>query len=130
MTSGREPRCVVPFTSFSECGDADSDVWFAFNDERPLAFFAGRWVPQWESVRKVREGLIKTDLYGFLTVGPNAEVEAVHPKAMPVILTTPEEVEVWMTAPWSEAVKLRRPLPDGSLTIVAKGVKQDPAEEQ
>jgi hypothetical protein len=24
---------------------------------------------------------------------PNAEVEALHPKAMPVILTTPEEVD-------------------------------------
>jgi hypothetical protein len=28
---------------------------------------------------------------------------AVHPKAMPVILTTPEDVEAWMTAPPDEA---------------------------
>ena len=35
-----------------------------------------------------------------------AEVGAIHPKAMPVILTTPDEVETWMTAPPEEALKL------------------------
>ncbi|MGY4629851.1 putative SOS response-associated peptidase YedK [Bradyrhizobium sp. USDA 4486] len=67
------------------------------------------------------------DLYAFLTTEPNAEVGAIHPKAMPVILTTPQEVETWMTSPVDEALKLQRPLPDGSLRIVARGVKEDTA---
>ena len=67
------------------------------------------------------------DLYAFLTTEPNAEVGTIHPKAMPVILTTPEEVETWMTAPPDEVLKLQRPLSDGSLKIVARGVKEDPA---
>jgi putative SOS response-associated peptidase YedK len=46
---------------------------------------------------------------------------------MPVILTTPDDVETWMMAPPDEALKLQRPLPDGSLRIVARGVKEDPA---
>jgi putative SOS response-associated peptidase YedK len=46
---------------------------------------------------------------------------------MPVVLTTPQEVENWMTAPPDEALKLQRPLPDGSLRIVARGVKEDQA---
>jgi putative SOS response-associated peptidase YedK len=82
------------------------------------AGFAGVWT-NWTSVRKVKEGKTVNDLYAFLTTDPNAE-------AMPVILTTPEEVETWMTAAPNEALKLQRPLPDGSLRIVARGVKEDP----
>ena len=39
------------------------------------------------------------EFYGFLTSEPNAEVAAVHPKAMPVILTEPAEWETWLTRP-------------------------------
>ena len=126
---GVESRCVVPFTSFSE-NEALPDgsrppVLFAFGEERPLAFFAGIWTPQWKSVRKVKEGETTNDLFAFLTTEPNKEVGAVHSKAMPVILTTPEEIETWMTASADEASRLQRPLPDGSLTIVARGEKKD-----
>jgi putative SOS response-associated peptidase YedK len=46
---------------------------------------------------------------------------------MPVILTTPDEVETWMMAPPDQALTLQRPLPDGTLRIVARGAKEDPA---
>jgi putative SOS response-associated peptidase YedK len=44
-----------------------------------------------------------------------------------VILTTPDEIETWMTAPAQEALKLQRPLPDGILEIVFRGLKSDDA---
>ena len=34
---------------------------------------------------------------GFLTTEPDAIVEPIHPKAMPVILTTSEEYDAWMS---------------------------------
>jgi CubicO group peptidase (beta-lactamase class C family) len=85
---------------------------------------AGIWT-RWTSVRKVREGETTNDIFAFLTINPNAEVGAIHPKAMPVILHTPEEMDTWMMAPATEALKLQRPLPDGALRIVAQRMKED-----
>ncbi len=125
---GVESRCVVPFTSFSENehlpDGSKPPVWFALSEERPLAVFAGIWT-RWTSVRKLKEGETTNDLFAFLTTDANTEVGAVHPKAMPVILTEPDEIERWLTAPTQEALKLQRPLPDGTLRIVACGAKQD-----
>jgi putative SOS response-associated peptidase YedK len=106
---GVEGRCVV---------------WFALDDSRPLAVFGGIWT-RWTSVRKVKEGETTNDLFAFLTTEPNAVVAQVHPKAMPVILTTRAQIDVWMNAPLQDALSLQRPLPDDALRIVARGAKQD-----
>lgn len=120
---GIENRCVVPFTSFSEFDTPTGEnVWFGLSDERPLAVFAGIWT-NWTSVRKVKEGETTNNLFGFLTTEPNDVVGAIHPKAMPVILTDADEIETWLTASPQEALKLQRPLPDGTLKIVARGKK-------
>ena len=113
---GGENRCLVPLTSFAEpLGKRRGNQWFASAEDKPM-FFAGIEVRGWKSVRKVKDGETIDDLFAFLTCPPNAEVKAVHPKAMPVILTEPDEWRAWMDG--LPAQELQRPLPDGALSLV------------
>lgn len=70
----------------------------------------------WTSLRKVKDGKTTDDLFGFLTSPPNAEVVTIHPKAMPVILTTEQEWEAWLSGIAAE--ELQRRLPDGALMLI------------
>jgi len=46
---------------------------------------------------EVQPGRRRAPAVGFLTTDANAVVKPIHPKAMPVILTTESEIERWMT---------------------------------
>lgn len=114
---GAEHRCLVPVTAFAEPRKGGNQ-WFGAADPNMTMFFAGIETRGWRSVRKVRDGETEDDLFAFLTCTPNTEVKAIHPKAMPVILTTPEEWESWLRAPVETASQLQRPLPDGTLMLI------------
>ncbi len=42
-----------------------------------------------------------------------------------MILTTTDELDLWMSAPWTEASALQQPFPDGALQVITRGEKKD-----
>jgi putative SOS response-associated peptidase YedK len=117
----------VPATSFREYEDTKprkTPTWFALTEDRPLIAFAGLWT-RWRGVRGPKSAPVagEHELFGFLTTEANAMVAPIHPNAMPVILTTTEEFDLWLEGESVEALQLQRPLPDGMLDIVARGEK-------
>jgi putative SOS response-associated peptidase YedK len=65
-----------------------------------------------------------------LTTEANEVVRPIHAKAMPVLLTTPQEWDTWLSGSIEEATALQRPLLDDALRIVAIGEKSDAAGYQ
>lgn len=53
----------------------------------------------------------------FLMTEADGMVGLVHPKAMPVLLTTAEEWRAWLEAPAEDALQLQRPLSRGMMEI-------------
>ena len=76
--------------------------------------------------RRARRSRASMSCSGFYPEA-NAIVAPIHPKAMPVILTTTEEFDLWLEGETIEALKLQRPLPEGMLDIVPRGEKEDAA---
>jgi putative SOS response-associated peptidase YedK len=115
----------VPVTSFCEYADTKprkTPKWFALSEDRPLFAFADLWTP-WRAVRGPKSASVDGQhvLFDFITTEPNAVVAPIHPKAVPVILTTPGAVDLWLLADAPKALELQRPLPDDALRIVASG---------
>ena len=98
MLASSSQRCLVPFTGFAEpkAGAGREEWWFTLK-ERPVGAFAGIW-------RATDAG----DVFAFLTCEPNPMVEAVHPKAMPVILHE-EDYGRWPAG--DDAEQLAQPYP-------------------
>ena len=122
----RDParRCLVPVTAFCEFGAAPDPVtkrkrqhWFALKTGEPFAF-AGIWRPAEHGAR-----------FAFLTCEPNDLVGAVHPKAMPVMLTG-EGLSHWLRADWARAEALVGPYPDEAMIELPAADRADASGSQ
>lgn len=115
---------MVPATAFAEPTPQRDEsgtipnVWFAIDENQQLFFFAGIQCRCWTGERKANEDAAEHELFAFLTTEPNAVVASVHKKAMPLILTEPDEIETWLDAPLEKAEVMQRPLAEGRLFVL------------
>jgi putative SOS response-associated peptidase YedK len=67
--------------------------------------FAGLWT-RWRGVRGPKSAPVagEHEVFGFLTTEAHAIIAPIHPKAMPVILTTPDEFDRWLEADTLDAL--------------------------
>ena len=70
-------------------------------------------------------GTSEHQLCAFLTTESNDVVCPIHAKAMPRLLTNPEEWEIWLRGSVEDAVALPHSLLNEKLRIVATGEKSD-----
>jgi len=121
-----EYRCLVPFHRFAEPDKVNGgNAWFRTTGSE-TSFFAGIWRP-WDGERlKPVEGKKRRQwgpddwrLYAFLTTEPNEVVAPIHPKAMPVVLTYPDECAEWMGG-GADSLRLQRPYPADQMELMAR----------
>ena len=110
LPEAREHRIEAdPATSFCEYArhEAPQDADVVRAEPGSAALRLRRLVDALEGVRGPKSAPVEGDhgLLGFLTTEANAVVAPVHPKAMPVILTTPEEVHLWLMADGSKRAR-------------------------
>jgi putative SOS response-associated peptidase YedK len=93
--------------------------WFERADKQPFFFFAGIWRP-WTGDRGTKRVPNIGDhmLFSIMTTEPNAIVEPIHEKAVPVMLMTPDDVEQWLRgSSVADALKMQKPAPDDAIVI-------------
>lgn len=108
-------RCLIPVTSFQEWGGERgrrTQHWFSVPSE-PVFAIAGIW----------RDSEVAS--FAMLTTEPNPMVEAVHPKAMPVILHSYDQ-DAWLRADWKEARQLVTSYPSQLMAMASVAPPEKP----
>lgn len=108
-------RCLIPVTSFQEWGGERgrrTQHWFSVPSE-PVFAIAGIW----------RDSEVAS--FAMLTTEPNPMVEAVHPKAMPVILHSYDH-DAWLRADWKDARQLVASYPSQLMAMASVAPAEKP----
>jgi putative SOS response-associated peptidase YedK len=126
--SFEQRRCLVPASSYCEPkGERPATWhWFALNgdDERPLFAFPGIWRRYRGPVKK--DGPVEdVEVYAFMTTEPNELTASINHERMPVLLSTQEQCDTWLSGTPKEAYALARSFPAELMRIVQSGADKE-----
>lgn len=122
-------RCLVPASSYCDPNGEKPASWYWFalkgDDERPLFAFPGIW-QRWKGPLKKDGEPVEVDLYSFLTTEPNELTRSINHERMPVLLSTDDEFETWLSGSPAAAFALAKSFNPALMRIVQSGkTKQD-----
>lgn len=122
-------RCLVPASSYCDPNGEKPASWYWFalkgDQERPLFAFPGIW-QHWKGPLKKDGPPVDVDLYSFLTTEPNELTRSINHERMPVLLSTDDQFETWLSGSPAEAFALAKSFDPAQMRIVQSGkTKQD-----
>ena len=121
-------RCLVPASSYCEPKGEKPATWhwFALNGkvERPLFAFPGIWRRHQGPVKKDGPN-VDLEVFAFMTTLPNELTASINHERMPVLLSTDEECDTWLTGSAKEAFALASSFPAELMRIVQSGADRE-----
>ena len=120
-------RCLVPVSSFAEPKNVTPATWHWFalkgDAHRPVFAFAGLWRHHEGPIKKDGPP-VEMDVYSLMTTTPNNLVGSINHERIPVLLSTDDEFEFWMSGSPDEAFKLIREYPPEKMQTVQEGFEK------
>ncbi len=123
-SSFEQRRCLVPASSYCEPKGEKPATWHWFaidgDDTRPVFAFPGVWTRYRGPLKKNGE-TVEQEVFAFMTTEPNALTASINDERMPVLLSTRDDFETWLSGSTEEALKLARSYAADQMRIVQSG---------
>ncbi|MGE4341450.1 MAG: SOS response-associated peptidase [Pigmentiphaga sp.] len=117
-------RCLVPASSYCEPDGKTPATWYWFalqgDHDRPLFAFPGIWRTHKGQIKKGGPD-VQLETFSFMTTAPNALTETINHERMPVLLTSDDEFETWLSGSVDDAFSLVHSHDPAHMRIVQSG---------
>jgi putative SOS response-associated peptidase YedK len=121
-------RCLVPASSFCEPDEGKPARWHWFSligeEERPLFAFAGLY-RQWKGPIKKAGPNVDIEVFSFMTTLPNSLTSTINHERSPVLLTSEEDCQTWLTGTPDDAFGVIKASDPNCMRIVQSGFDKE-----
>jgi putative SOS response-associated peptidase YedK len=126
--SFEQRRCLVPATAFCEPDEGKPARWHWFalkaDEPRPLFAFAGIY-RQWKGPIKKAGPNVDIEVFSFMTTLPNTLTSRINHERSPVLLTTEDDCNTWLTGTPEEAFGVIKTSDPERMRIVQSGFEKE-----